>query len=121
MGHTGTADEKLFEDGTFLEFLEKNLPRWGRSITKWMNEYKGEVHTVCYEKMKEDTFDVVKNAVEFMEVPFARPKCIKRTKTSQGSFNRKKSTIVDVTEMLESKPQLRKIADLVLKGVSNTL
>ena len=86
-----------------------------------MNEYKGQVHTVCYEKMKEETVDVVKSAVEFMEVPFARPKCIKRSRTSQGSFNRKKSTIVDVTQMLENKPQLKKVADLVLEGVSNTL
>ena len=46
--HTGAADEKLFQDGTFLEFMKQQLPRWGKSIAKWLNEYEGQVHTVCY-------------------------------------------------------------------------
>jgi len=118
--HTGEADEKLFHDGIFLEFFGKQLPRWGRSIAKWMNEYQGEVQAVCYERMKEETIEVVKKSVEFMEVPFARPRCIKKSKLSHGNFKRV-SKHVDITEMIKDNPKLKKMADLVLQGVRNML
>jgi len=118
--HTGAADDALFQDGTFLEFLKLQLPRWGRTIEKWLVEYQGEVHTVCYEKMKIDTFEVVKSLVEFMEVPFERPRCVKRSNKSTGSFKRV-SNHSDVTEMIKDNNELRSLAQAVITTVSKSL
>ena len=70
--------------------------------------------------MKEETLEVVKELVAFMEVPMARPKCIKRSKNSHGSFKRV-SNHGDVTDMIKNQPELKHLAKLVIEGVSQSL
>lgn len=118
--HTGAADDLLFEDGTFHKFLKQQIPRWERSIGKWLNDYKGKVHIVCYERMKEDTMEVVKELVDFLEVPMARPRCVKRTKNSGGSFKRS-SNHSDVTDMIKGEPELQHLSKLFIEGVGRSL
>jgi len=78
------------------------------------------VHTVCYERMKEETLEVVKGLVAFMEVPMARPRCIKKSKKSTGSFKRV-SNHSDVTDMIKDNLELKHLAKLVIDGVSESL
>ena len=117
--HTGEADEKLFKDGTFLNFLELQLPRWGRSIAKWMNDYRGEVQTVCYENLKENTSKVLKKSLEFMEVPFLRPECIEQAEQKHGYFKRKSKNI-NVTKMIKDEARLQHMAEMILNGVRSS-
>ena len=87
---------------------------------KWLNEYKGTIKTVCYEKMKDHTFEEVKKVVEFLEVDFVRPKCLRKTENLSGSFKRN-STNNDVNNFIDSRHNLKKTVDEILATISKTL
>lgn len=119
--HTGAADESLFENGTFAAFVGEQVPRWEKSIQKWIQEYTGSVQTVCYERMKEDTTEVVSELIEFMEVPMARPRCINRSKSASGSFKRTGMTSEQVDQLLQDKPWLKTRIELAVQKVGGWL
>lgn len=66
--HVGKADETAFRNGTWDKFLEENIERWQNSITSWINQYEGSVHVVCYEDLKENTFENVGRILKFIDL-----------------------------------------------------
>lgn len=95
--HTGQADPEMFKNGTFRTFIDTQIPRWEKSIHKWITEYNGILKTVCFERMKEHTLAVVQEVSNFLGVPIARPQCVQRQST--GRFKRElpsnASSVVD--------------------------
>jgi len=99
--HVGKADEEAFRNGTWDNFLAENIERWQNSITSWINQYSGDVHVVCYEDLKENTFENVGRILRFMDVGFNRPHCIQQN--TDGSFKRASSSDAEVKRYFNSK------------------
>lgn len=99
--HVGKADAQAFRNGTWDSFLDENIEKWQNSITSWINHYDGSVHVVCYEDLKENTFENVARILKFMEVGFNRPHCI--TQNTDGSFKRASSPDLEIKRYFNSK------------------
>ena len=59
-------------------------------------------------------------SVEFLEVDFVRPKCLRKTENLSGSFKRN-STNNDVNNFIDSRHNLKKTVDEILATISKTL
>ena len=66
--HVGKAGPEKFADGTWDTFLRENIDRWQNSITAWVNQYDGGVHVVCYDDLKENTFENVGRILNFIDL-----------------------------------------------------
>lgn len=106
--HVGKADEEAFRNGTWDNFLADNIEKWQNSITSWINQYEGDVHVVCYEDLKENTFENVERILRFMDVNFNRPHCIQQN--TDGSFKRASSSDAEVLRYYNSE-QRQKMED----------
>lgn len=99
--HVGKADPTAFTNGTWDTFLSQNIEKWQTSITSWTEQFTGDVHVVCYEDLKENTFENLDKILNFMEVEFARPHCIQAN--TDGSFKRKSATDAEVKRYFNSR------------------
>ena len=87
-----TVPNPLYElfSGRWNNFVKGYLPRWRTFNLLWLRDFKGPMHVIFYEDLKEDMRRELKKIAEFLRVQPMFMECA--LQNSQGNFLRKNKT-----------------------------
>ncbi|KAI0209565.1 hypothetical protein LSAT2_005719 [Lamellibrachia satsuma] len=88
--HIGVAPYSAFQSGRWNSFVKGYLPRWRTFNLLWLLDFKGPMHVIFYEDLKEDMRRELTKIAEFLRVQPKFMECA--LQNSQGNFLRKNKT-----------------------------